>query len=188
MVGAGAVVTKDVPPNAIVIGNPAHIKGYAPTNSQPEILEAESAQTVKRTRVPGVDVRHLPFIIDMRGNLSVAEFDKDLPFAPKRYFLVFEVPSERVRGEHAHKTQHQFLVCIKGSCSVVVDDGRTRDEIVLTKPSVGIHIPPLTWATQYKYSSDAVLLVFASENYDPDDYIRDYDTYLELMAKSGLGQ
>jgi UDP-2-acetamido-3-amino-2,3-dideoxy-glucuronate N-acetyltransferase len=186
MVGAGAVVTKDVPPNAIVIGNPARIKGYAPTSSRTQTIDAESVTRVEQTTVRGVEVCHLPFVNDMRGNLSVGEFDKYLPFAPKRYFIVFDVPSEKVRGEHAHKTQHEFLICIKGSCSILVDDGNNRHEIVLGKPNVGLYIPPLTWGTQYKYSNDAVLLVFASGNYDPDDYIRDYDTYLELVTQMEL--
>ena len=70
----------------------------------------------------------------------------------------------------------------------MVDDGRARDEFALTKPNIGVHIPPLIWATQFNYSADAVLLVIASDNYDRDDYIRDYDTYLELVTKSDLAR
>ena len=171
MVGAGAVVTRDVPPNAIVAGNPARIKGYVPSVVG-AVQGQKSVATTQPTKVQGVEVCNLPLIFDMRGNLSVAEFDKHIPFHPKRYFIVFEVPSQRVRGEHAHRTQHQFMVCIKGSCSLMVDDGRARDEFALTKPNIGVHIPPLIWATQFNYSADAVLLVIASDNYDAEDYVR----------------
>lgn len=182
MIGAGAVVTKDVPPNAIVVGNPARIKGYIPTQAN-GLLKGKSIDTTQiSTKVSRVQVYRLPLVLDMRGNLSVAEFDKHLPFTPKRYFVVFDVPSEKVRGEHAHKTLHEFLVCVKGSCSLVADDGQNRDEFILNKPNIGVHVSPMTWITQYKYSCDAVLLVLASENYDPSDYIRDYDEYLRLVA------
>lgn len=179
MVGAGAVVTGNVPPNAIVVGNPARIVGYVSSDS-PERLRAEVDRDPRQsTRVPSARLYQLPRVADLRGNLSVAEFEEHLPFAPVRYFVVYNVPSQEVRGEHAHKKLHQFLVCLHGSCSVVVDDGTHRDEVALDRPDLGLHIPPMVWATQYKYTPDAVLLVLASEKYDPDDYIRDYDAYLE---------
>jgi dTDP-4-dehydrorhamnose 3,5-epimerase-like enzyme len=118
----------------------------------------------------------------MRGDLSVGEFGRDIPFAPKRYFLVFGVPGREVRGEHAHRTCHQFLVCVKGACAIVADDGTQREEIELDRPCIGVYLPPMIWAIQYKYSADAVLLVFASELYNPADYIRDYAEYRRLKA------
>lgn len=184
MIGAGSVVTRDVPPNAIVVGNPARIKGYIGTESEPRVEPDGGDVGVRRTAVAGVTVHQLPLVMDMRGNLSVGEFDKHLPFTPKRYFIVFGVQSERVRGEHAHKKQHQFLVCVKGSCSLMIDDGRDRDDVALDRPNLGVHVPPLIWAAQYRYSADAVLLVFSSENYDPDDYIREYEKYLRAVEKS----
>lgn len=113
--------------------------------------------------------------------LSAGEFGRDLPFMPKRYFVVFDVPSAEVRGEHAHRQCHQFLVCISGNMSVVVDDGTHREEFRLDRPDAGLHISPLVWATQYRYSPDAVLLVFASEHYDAADYIRNYDEFLRAI-------
>lgn len=122
----------------------------------------------------------LPLINDTRGNLSVGEFGRSIPFEVKRYFIVFDVPSQELRGEHAHRECHQFLVCVKGSCSVITDDGVTRNEFVLDKPNIGAYLPPMTWGVQYNYSADAVLLVFASHFYDNADYIRDYDEFLQL--------
>ena len=107
-----------------------------------------------------------------------------MPFTPQRYFLVFDVPSGKVRGEHAHKQCHQFLICINGSCAIVADDGVNRQEILLDRPNKGIHLPPMTWGVQYKYSTDAMLLVFASAHYDASDYIRDYDGFMEKLNES----
>jgi len=113
--------------------------------------------------------------------LTATEFNEDFPFVPKRYFTVFNVPSKEVRGEHAHKICHQFLICLAGSCNVVVDDGENRQEFILDKPNKGIYLPPMIWGIQYKYSSDAVLMVLASEHYDSDDYIRDYGEFISLV-------
>lgn len=186
MIGAGTVVTKDVPAFAIVIGNPARIIGYVHADqnsvSRTDIPTEFEANKVIPLEVKGVTFYRLPLVVDMRGSLTFAEIGQYLPFSPERYFLVFDVPSREVRGEHAHRTCHQFLVCIKGSCSVVVDDGYTRTEIELKSPSEGIHIPPMVWATEYKYSPDAMLLVLASDIYKPEDYIRDYDLFLKEIG------
>jgi hypothetical protein len=99
-----------------------------------------------------------------------------------RFFVVFDVPTEDVRGEHAHLSCEQFLVCTSGSVAVVVDDGNSRHETILTSPDVGLYLPPLIWAVQYKYSSDASLLVFASQPYDADDYVRDYEEFLRVVC------
>lgn len=182
MVGAGAVVTTDVPPNAIVMGNPARITGYVSTGKKGLDIGSvkRKPKEIGKVNVLGAKLYDLPIVGDMRGSLSFGEYDKHLPFIPKRYFIVYDVPSKEVRGEHAHKKLHQFLICIKGSCSVVVDDGQNRDEVRLDTPGVGLHIPPMVWAVQYKYTSDAVLLVLASDIYDAADYIRDYDNFLEI--------
>lgn len=185
MIGAGAVVTQSVPPHAIVVGNPARITGYV--NSHP-FLSANVSDTrikldaVTATMVRGVTLHHFNHVKDLRGDLSVGEFEREIPFTPRRYFLVFDVPSEKTRGQHAHKVCHQFLICVKGRCSVVADDGKSRQDFFLDSPSLGLYLPPMTWGTQYKYSSDAILLVFASDYYDGADYIRDYDEYKSLLG------
>lgn len=86
------------------------------------------------------------------------------------------------RGEHAHRECHQFLICVRGSCAVVADDGTNRQEFLLDRPDIGIHLPPKVWGIQYKYSPDATLLVFASHYYESKDYIRDYSEFLKFVG------
>lgn len=186
VVTAGAVVERSVPPFAIVSGNPAKIVGYANARSSDVSVNAtRSAEPgVVNTRVKGVTLHTFKAVTDLRGSLSVGEFPGDIPFEPKRYFLVYDVPTADTRGEHAHHRCHQFLIAVKGSISVVVDDGRVREEVTLDKPELGLYLPPMTWGIQYKYSSDAVLLVFASDLYDATDYIRDYSEFSRLTASN----
>ncbi|XOB99860.1 WxcM-like domain-containing protein [Pseudomonadota bacterium DY0742] len=184
MVAAGAVVTRSVPANAIVVGNPARITGYvdAERNVPASASTGEFNVGVTETSVRGVTVHRFPRISDMRGSLTVGEFERTVPFAVKRYFMVFDVPSIETRGEHAHRECHQFLVCVRGSCAVVADDGVNRQEFMLDRPELGIYLPPMVWGIQYKYSADAVLMVFASHFYDGADYIRDYTEFLSLVG------
>lgn len=184
MVGAGAVVTRDVPAMAIVVGNPARIVGYVDSRTAASSAPTHPrAHATRPSNVSGVTFHEFPVHEDMRGVLSVGEFERQVPFMPQRYFLVYGVPSAEVRGEHAHRACHQFLVCVRGGCSVMADDGTQRQEWRLQQPNHGIYLPPMTWGVQYRYSSDAVLLVFASHVYDPDDYIRDYDVFLKECLK-----
>lgn len=181
MVGAGAVVTQSVPPFAIVVGNPARITGYMGASQKvrnSESTDSSSAAEVRTTSVKGVTLHRLPQHGDMRGELSVAECGREIPFAVKRQFLVYHVPSPQVRGQHAHRECHQFLICVHGSCAVVADDGVEREEFTLNSRGLGLYLPPLVWGVQYRYSADAVLLVLASHAYDERDYLRDYEEFL----------
>jgi hypothetical protein len=192
MVGAGAVVTRSVPPYAIVVGNPARLTGYVdaahpvPAQHGPHSSgsphDTVLGERVNGTKVRGVTVHRLDYVRDLRGDLSVGEFERDIPFPVRRYFIVFDVPDEKVRGQHAHRECHQFLICVKGSCSVVADDGVARQEFLLDSPATGLYLPPMTWATQYRYSPDAALLVFASHYYDAADYIRDHAEFVAAAA------
>ena len=184
MVGAGAVVTRSVPAFAIVAGNPARIIGYADAIAGRSARSAPTTVPTISSSVAGVGLHRLPRFEDMRGALAVAEFERDLPFIPQRCFTVFDVPSSEIRGSHAHKSTHQFLVCVHGKVRIVVDDGAQREEYHLESPDVGLHVPPMVWATQYQYSPDAVLMVYASERYDPDDYLRDYGAFLRLVQRA----
>ena len=136
---------------------------------------------VNQTSVGGVTLHHMPYVFDPRGPLSFGEIGDQIPFEVKRYFLVFDVSSEEIRGEHAHRTLDQFLICVHGCCHLTADDGRTREHFTLDHPSIGVRLPPMVWGVQHRYSRDAVLLVLASAKYDPADYIRRYEEFLELV-------
>jgi len=168
------------------VGNPGRIVGYVgaegPGRADATAIAPPARPGVVNTPVRGVTLHRLPRFADLRGALSVGEFARDLPFAPQRYFLVFDVPSVETRGEHVHKRCHQFLLCVSGSVRVLADDGRQRAEFTLDSPDLGIHLPPMTWGTQYRYSPDAVLLVFASEPYDAAEYVRTYDEFKSLVG------
>ena len=194
MVGAGAVVTHNVPPNAIVAGNPAYVRGYVNAKagagrsvvSAPSFSPDATGFAAATSRVRGVTIYQLAEVWDPRGALSVGQMaDKGLPFETRRYFFVYNVPSREVRGEHAHRAQHQLLVCVRGECLLLVDDGVEREQIVLNSHRRAVHLAPLVWGTQYGFSQDALLLVLASEEYDAEDYIRDYDEFLTLVKGTG---
>lgn len=178
MVGAGAVVTKDVPPNAIVVGNPARIIGYCGVSKKSAADEtAPQGKNAKDKRIYPI-----PSFSDVRGELSVLEFEKILPFPVKRMFYTYGVNSDNVRGEHAHKVCEQFLIAVAGSLHVIIDDGDKREEFVLDTPKEGLHLPSGCWGIQYKHSPDCVLLVLASHTYNAEDYIRNYDDFLKYKA------
>lgn len=192
---AGAVVLSSVPPNAIVEGNPARVVGYTNDSDNnalvvPRLVDVRQFGNLDRpARVPlGVGesaIYLMRRVTDARGALTVGEVPSEVPFSPARYFAVFDVPSLELRGEHAHKRCQQFLVCLHGSCRVLLDDGEHRCEVKLDRPDMGIFMPAMIWGTQYRYSHDAVLLVFASRPYEPDDYLRTYEEFLnELRARN----
>lgn len=166
------------------MGNPAKIVGYVDTKNDSIISNEKShhqSQGKVETTVAGVTLHTFRAVPDMRGSLSVGEFEREISFKPLRYFLVFDVPTAETRGEHAHIKCHQFLIAVKGSVRVVADDGRTREEFLLDRNNLGLFLPAMTWGIQYHYSPDAVLLVFASDYYDSTDYIRDYDQFIERV-------
>ena len=184
MIGAGAVVTKSVPANAVVVGNPAVIIGYQTgPNVVPMLMQTVPGAAGDKTplEVGGCELWRLPHFSDLRGELAPLDFADNLPFKPVRTFLVYGVPSDKVRGEHAHRLCHQFLVAAHGRLSVVVDDGQGRKEVSLADPSIGLYLPPKVWGIQYKFQPDTVLLVMASHSYDAGDYIRDYSDFLAMV-------
>jgi len=186
MVGAGAVVVDSVPAYAIVAGNPARIVGHCDAGSRKpaKATAPGKPQRTGKTRVRGVFLAALSEVGDMRGGLIAVEVGKLLPFTVRRFFLVHDVPGREVRGQHAHRECHQFLVCVSGSCRVIADDGVRRQEFLLDRGTLGLYVPPGVWAAQFDYSADAALLVLASHAYDAADYIRDYDEFRRAVARS----
>ena len=130
--------------------------------------------------ISGASVHVLKRVFDVRGDLVVGHFEDEIPFRPKRFFTVFNVSEADIRGEHAHISCHQFLMCVKGSVIATVDNGKSKKIVKLDNPNIGVYMPPMIWGIQSQYSPDAVLLVFTSDAYNPDDYIRNYDEFLKL--------
>lgn len=125
-----------------------------------------------------VDIRKFS---DSRGYLSVIEGGLDIPFEIKRIYYLYLVP-EAARGAHAHKQLQQLMVATSGSVHVTLDDGQNKKTFVLDKPWKGLLVVPGLWRTLEHFSGGAVCMVLASEKYDPDDYIRDYKTFLEYKG------
>ena len=183
VIGAGSVVTRDVPPYAVVVGNPARVIRFVGADRLPSHAPTNTDGALPALGVRGAYLRRLPVVTDSRGSLTFGEVGQHLPFAVARYFVVSDVPSLEVRGEHAHHECHQFVVCLRGSCAVTLDDGRHREEVLLDSQTVGLYLPPLTWSALYHYTSDAVLLVLASHTYSASDYIRNYDDFVRLVTR-----
>lgn len=125
----------------------------------------------------------LPKITDPRGNLTFMESDKHVPFAIKRIFYLYDVPTGADRGAHAHRALHQFLICLSGGFDVTLDDGKNKKVVHLNRPWMGLHIPPMVWAAEVNFDPGSVCLVMASEYYDEFDYIRNYSEFLEAMKQ-----
>ena len=117
------------------------------------------------------------------GNLTVVENDSAFPFTVKRVFYLYDIAGGESRGAHSHKECHQFLIAASGSFEIALDDGKFKRQVFLNRPDLGLHIPPGVWASEMNFSSGAICLVLASHEYNEEDYIRDYQKYLEYAAK-----
>jgi UDP-2-acetamido-3-amino-2,3-dideoxy-glucuronate N-acetyltransferase len=183
----GAVVTRSVPPHARVAGNPARITGYVITESSDLRPVPRSGRPVPQPEqdLPGgCTVVESITAVDMRGSLAAMELEDLLPFEVNRFFCVFDVPSHDIRGEHAHKECWQALTALNGELKVMLDDGSSRSTVELTVPGATLVIPPGVWASQYAFSREAVLGVFASHRYESSDYIRDYGEFLAWKERT----
>lgn len=130
------------------------------------------------SQISGVERISLKTIHSARGSLTVCQWNEQLPFVPRRIFFQHAVPNEHVRGAHAHKECVQVLVCICGQVNVLLDDGFISEEFTLRDSKCGLLIPPGVWASQSRFSQNAVVAVFASHDYEAEDYIREYSEYL----------
>lgn len=120
---------------------------------------------------------------DDRGELVALEELKDIPFMIKRVYYVYQTVASVTRGYHSHKSLEQILICVNGSCRIILDNGKERKSVLMDKPYEGLYVGPNTWREMTDFSSDAVLLVLASEVYREDDYIRDYSEFLKSLVK-----
>lgn len=118
---------------------------------------------------------------DERGSLIAIEEGYNAPFEIKRVYYIFDTKKGVERGFHAHINLKQIAIAVKGSCTFVLDDGKKREEFTLDSPCKGILIEGLIWREMKDFSADCVLLVLASEHYNEDDYIREYDKFLEVV-------
>ncbi|MGH1472177.1 MAG: sugar 3,4-ketoisomerase [Cellvibrionaceae bacterium] len=124
---------------------------------------------------------YFPPLGDERGSLVALEAEKTVPFKVKRVYYIFGTQQGVARGFHAHRNLKQVAVCVTGKCRMILDDGKTREEAWMDSPTKGLHIGDLVWHEMYDFSEDCVLLVLASEHYDEDDYIRDYEEFLRCV-------
>ena len=121
---------------------------------------------------------------DERGSLIALEENYNAPFDIKRVYYIFDTKEGVRRGYHAHIDLKQIAICVKGSCKFVLDDGLKRDEVLLDTPTQGLLIEGLLWREMYDFSSDCILVVLASEHYNEDDYIRDYQKFMDTVVEN----
>ena len=121
----------------------------------------------------------LPKIQDGRGCLSFVEQGSQIPFEPSRFFYLYEMPEGSVRGGHAHKQCHQFIIGMAGAFDLEIDDGKNKQTIHLSDPATGMHVPPGIWCNLSHFSESSIVAVLASDKYDESDYLRDYDSFLQ---------
>lgn len=121
---------------------------------------------------------------DDRGTLSFAEGERDIPFAIKRIFYIYGVPEDKNRGAHAHKEVEQFLICLKGMFTMIVDDSRSKKEFILNDAAEGLFIPSGIWGELQEFSRDAICLVLVSDFYSETDYLRSYDSFRHYRAEN----
>ena len=126
----------------------------------------------------------LPKIEDPRGNLTFIEQCRHIPFEIKRVYYLYDVPGGAVRGGHAHKEQHEFIIAASGSFDVILNDGKDNARYHMNRSYYGLYTPPMTWRELDNFSSGSVCLVLASDFYDERDYVRDYDEFKRQLAKT----
>lgn len=176
----GTVLTADAPPMTVVGGNPGSVLGYVESKMgkrhDGDFIDLQIDE-MTRELPGGSQLIALSRVVDLRGSLIICEHG-EMPFSPARTFIVTDVAPGLFRGAHAHRECSQALFCVQGSVSCLLDDGERRAKVVLSRPDVGVHIPPYVWGMQYEFSPSSVLVVFASHPYNSADYIDSYDAFL----------
>jgi len=135
----------------------------------------------KNVTVFDAQILYLPQVGDREGHITFIHNNQEVPFVIKRVFYLYDIPGGESRGAHAHKSCHQLLIAASGAFEVLLDDGKIKRQVMLNRPNIGLHIPPGLWASEINFSSGAVCLVLASHLYDENDYIRNYQSYLQYV-------
>ncbi|RYY80798.1 MAG: hypothetical protein EOO69_01170 [Moraxellaceae bacterium] len=130
-----------------------------------------------------VQLIDLPNLGDERGGLVSIEAGHSMPFEIKRVYYIFAASKDKPRGFHAHKDLKQLAVCVNGSCKFILDNGKTKEEVMLDSPTKGLIIDSMMWREMHDFSEDCVLIVLANQHYDESDYIRDYDEFLAYVNR-----
>ena len=130
-----------------------------------------------------VRVIELPKILDRRGNLSIVEENKEIPFNLKRTYWIYDVPGGEIRGGHAYNENQEFIIALSGSFDIIIDDGKARRKFSLNRSYYGLYVPQQLWRQIENFSTNSLALVLSSTIYDENDYIREYEKFL-LMKES----
>ncbi|MDU1890140.1 MAG: FdtA/QdtA family cupin domain-containing protein [Dysgonomonas sp.] len=139
--------------------------------------KAEKNISPQYSTVADCSLIEFPVIKNRAGNITPIHGGNDIPFDIARVFYIYDIPSGKKRGMHAHKECHEILIAASGSFEVELDDGTNKRTILLNRPTYGLHIPPGVWATEKEYSSGVICLALASDKYDPEDYINTYSEF-----------
>lgn len=127
--------------------------------------------------IQGAKIMNLPKILDRRGNLSVIEEWKDIPFKIERTYWIYDVPGGEIRGGHAYKESQEFIVALSGSFDVILDDGNERETFSLNRSYYGLYVPKGLWRQMQNFSTNSLALIVASTTYNAEDYIYDYEEF-----------
>lgn len=144
-------------------------------------------KNINKSTVYDCSIIELPKIETQGGNITPIHPYENVPFDIQRVFYSYDIPGGEARGAHAHKECHQFLIAASGSFEVALDDGVNKRTVLLNRPFYGLHVPPGIWAAEQGFSSGSICLVLASEGYSEDDYIRNYDEYIEYIKTQNNG-
>ena len=164
------------------IRNYRNFKKLVVSDSSVEDIRVANSNTIDRNKIPVYDANdckliNLPIVKDRRGNITYVHNSVDIPFDIKRIFFIYDIPTGKSRGMHAHKCCEEFILSVSGSFSVELDDGKSKQSVLLNHPMQGVHVLPGIWKKQFNYSSGAICLVLASDFYHEDDYIRKYSDF-----------
>lgn len=153
----------------------------SPRINQPnEQIVSQSEKNVTSNTVFDCSIIYFPKIQYDSGNITPIQGNKEIPFNIQRVFYLYDIPGGEERGAHAHKECHQLLIAASGAFDILLDDGKTKRMVTLNRPYMGLHIPPGIWAAEMGFSSGSICLVLASHKYDANDYLRNFDDFLNF--------